>query len=318
MKKGYFIVITSLFLIVLNAQDDNLQLISENACNCLSKVSTALEDDKKLEEIEQCISSASLQFQLEDVFLKTLQVPNDTVNKTESSQIKDTISGTKEADFVIETNKDCGLIEKILLADCPRMRLLLSSKDVKSENSVSDKNRAKKFYDKGQDFFTKGEYEKAIVQYEKAVQKDENYAFAWDMIGYSYRKLNEFEKSIEYYRTSLEIDPNGKMPLGNIPHSYEFLEQYDNAIEAYGNYAKIYPDDPESYYGAGRVYHLMKNYENALDKAFKAYLMYKEMNSPYVNDAQHLIGIIYTELQEEDQVDVFDKMAKKYDIQIEE
>ena len=305
-----------MFSAIVFGQDLELQTVSDQACNCLSDVPTTLEDEDKLGAIEECINTAAIDYQVQNSFGGLMETVMDTLKKIDPSKINDTITLDNGKNIVINPDKNYGAIEKLLLEDCPRMRLLLISKDETRENSVSDKKKARKLYDKGQNLFAQEEFRKAIVQYEKAVSKDKDFAFAYDMLGYSHRKLNEFDKAIEYYNKSLKIDPKGKMPLGNIPIAFEYSERYEEAIEAYAVYAEVYPDDPESFYGRGRLYHLLGDYENALESTMKAYLLYKEMNSPFLNDAQHNISLYYNELKEKDQLELFDRIAKKYDIQI--
>ena len=198
------------------------------------------------------------------------------------------------------------------------MKRLMMNESEERENSVSNKKKAIRYYNEGQDLYRQGNFKKAIKKYKKAVKEDENFAFAWDMIGLSYRQLQQYGKAIEHYNKSLEVQPGGKVPLMNIPVAYEYLKEYEKAITGYENFMKVFPGDPEGYYGLGRIYHLQGDYENALENMCKAYLIYKELNSPYIRDAGQNIALFYNELKQQNRLDIFEKAAKKYNIQIQE
>ena len=62
-------------------------------------------------------------------------------------------------------------------------------------------------------FIEQGELEKAAAQLRKVVDKDESNADAWNLLGYSWRKLNQNRKSKKSYARALKLDPNHKGAL---------------------------------------------------------------------------------------------------------
>ena len=48
--------------------------------------------------------------------------------------------------------------------------------------------------------------------YEKALEIDPVFAFAWDNLGLTYRRLEKYDLALDAYRKSLELVPNGFMP----------------------------------------------------------------------------------------------------------
>ena len=83
-------------------------------------------------------------------------------------------------------------------------------------------------------------------------------------------------------------------------------------------YINKYPDDPEGFYGVGRMYYLKGDSLNGVDAMMQAYLLYKEANSPYVNDAVNVLSEMYGKMKAENQLEAFNKIAKKYNINFEE
>ena len=314
-----YILILGVFLLpfVANAQDDEIIEASNTACECLNDIDITLEKTKRYEEIKACISSATLSQQLKKTLLGLTEKVKDTLDTIGDDSKRDSITIPGDQNIIIETDKNYREIENDLLRNCSSMKLLMSNDDTQSDVSVSEKKKALKYYEKGQDYFARGNYENAIVEYSKAVKKDKKFAFAWDMLGYSYRKLNNFKEAIKNYDKSLEVDPKGKMPLMNKPIAYLQLNDFPNAIVSYKDFIEVYPDDPEPYYGIGRVYHLQGDYEKAIDNTMKAYNMYMDINSPYARDAEHNLSLFYTELKEKNQLDLFLELAKKHKINIE-
>jgi len=305
---------TLLFSISTNAQDTQ-EAIVEEACNCIAKVDLSLERTKRYKEVKTCISSAILMEQMMNTLGTSLAQAVDSLDQGSSSSDKDS-TAVDYTDNVIVLDKDYEVIEEDLLRNCDAMQAVMTTDEVTSSVSVSDKKKAKKFYDEGLVFFKKEAYEMAIGKFEKALKKDSQFAFAWDMLGYSYRKLEKYEKAIECYNASIKVDPKGRMPLTNKPIAYALMGDNKNAIKGYEHFISVFPDDAEGYYGVGRIYHLEGDYEKALDNTMKAFLMYQEIKSPYARDAEYNLSLFYNELKEKDALDVFHKMAKKHNITI--
>jgi tetratricopeptide (TPR) repeat protein len=283
------------------------------------KIDVYLEEAKKNEEIKDCIMAGIMKDQVNNTLLKQLEKIKDTLEKTEDLKKIDSLNiggGDKNITIIVDENYD--EIEEYLLRNCNAVKKLLMTSDTKHKNSVSDKDKALEYYNEGVEYSQKGEYENAVVAYRKAVKKDKKFAFAWDNLGLTYRKLENYKASIKAYKKSLKLDPKGRVPLMNLPIAQSYLKKYDDAIESYQKLIEIYPEDPEGYYGISRMYMETKQYEEALDHVMKSYIMYKELKSPYHKDAQSIIVMLYGIMKKEDMMDTFSKVAKKYNINIQE
>ena len=192
----------------------------------------------------------------------------------------------------------------------------MTTENRQSEVSVSDKKSALKLYDEGMDVYRAKDYEGAIAKFKKAIKKDRNFAYAYDMVGISYRRLDDYKNALKYYNKSIKLDPGGRMPLMNIPIAYALMNDYKKSIEGYLRFIEVFPDDPEGFYGIGRIYHLLGDYENAVDNMMKSYVMYNEIESPYARDAESNLSLFYRELKEKGELDLFTRMAKKHKIDI--
>lgn len=311
-----FLVLGFFFSVLAYSQDGQIDLFSSQACTCISKIDSSVDEDIKLEEINICIKESSLKYHIEKFKSKTIQPAIDTLNQL--ANLKKTDSTIINADNQVHLDEDYNEFQKYLFNNCVELQNLLSIQDTQHKNSMSKNPVALKHYDSGNKYLSQGDYKKSINEYKKALKVDPLFAFAWDNLGLSYRKDGNYKKAIECYNKSLELDPKGKMPLLNKAIALEFMNKYDDAINAFDEYNKLYPGDPEVFYGMGRLYHLKKDYTKALENMILAYLSYKKVKSPYINDAETLISIFYKEMKDNGKTAEFNEIAKKYNISIEE
>lgn len=312
MKK--FIIILLLYnYSVFYAQDnvDKIVTVARQACECISKIDTSLDKAEKGKEIKACITNANLTYQLNTILVETTEKPKDS---SKTSKVDSLILDKNTFNIVLD--EDLEAIEDYLYENCTNMRDIYFSDDKKMKNSLSDKDIALEYYNNGIEAFDNQDYQGAIKNYNKAVEIDSKFAFAWDNLGLSYRYVGEFNKAIECYEKSLKVDPKGRLPMLNIAITYEYLKDYEKAKKAYKKYGRVFKKDPESFYGLGRIYSLEKNYEEGLDNMIQAYILYIEIDSPYKADAENNIAYMYQELKKENKLEIFNKLAKKYKLQV--
>ncbi|NOY47972.1 MAG: tetratricopeptide repeat protein [Chlorobi bacterium] len=312
--KNYVLVISILLSTVAFAQEkeESIKAISEEACDCIAKIDINTTKDVKSEEIKSCITTANMLYQMKQSLMGEVSKAVDSLINSKIDTL--VIKGNEKN--IITVDENYKEIEEFLYDNCSAMKAVYFTDNSEYDNSFSDRKKAIKFYNTGQIAFQKEEYEMAIVMFRKAVKKDKKFAFAWDNLGYSYRKIGNYKEAITSYKKSLELDPKGKMPLMNIAVAYQLDGDNKNAIKAYQKYEELYSDDPEGFYGLGRIYYLEKNYKPALENMIQAYLLYVEMNSSYNIDAQKHISFIYNELKEKGELKMFNEIAKKYNLTV--
>lgn len=295
---------------------DQLVAVSFEACDCISEIKTDITKEEKSENINSCIESANMAYQLKQGMAAITQKLNDTISASSTSTKPDTLN-TQVKEFNIAVNNDnYEAVLEYLNENCGNMRSVYFSDDVASKNSYSDKDEAIEFYNKGLNAYDNQDYKLAISLYKQAVKKDKKFAFAWDNLGLSYRAIGDYKNAINCYKKSLKIDKTGKVPLTNIAIAYEYLNDYENAKKAYINYGKIHKNDPETFYGLGRIYSLEGDYENGLDNMIQAYILYIEIDSPYKLDASKNISFMYQELEKQGNLDLFFQLAKKHKLNV--
>ena len=319
MKRNYIFGLMALLVSAFGyAQVDDE--VYYDACECIDEIAYDLTVDARNEAIDDCLTGAIMSQQLTSKLLSgNLMQQMDSINNASGevpTGILDTVP--KQIDIVINPEEGYEELQERLMNECSALETLISSYNVEAENSVSDNPKAIEFYEQGNTAMRNENFEVAIKLYKKALKEDKKFAFAWDNLGIAYRRTGDYDKAIDCYKKSLKLDPNGRVALGNIAIAYELKEDFDKALLSYRDYAVARPNDPEAYYGAGRMYHLKGDYENALRNMMKAYLIYKETNNPYIQDAESILAQFYNELEAEGREALFNEVGKEFNIQIED
>ena len=89
---------------------------------------------------------------------------------------------------------------------------------------VNDEN-----YMNGKEEAYKGNFREAIVYLKKSIEKNSSNADAFNMLGYSNRKLGNNEDAFKYYNKALEIDPRHRGTHEYIGRLYLNISQPEKA-----------------------------------------------------------------------------------------
>ena len=142
-----------------------------------------------------------------------------------------------------------------------------------------------KLYEKGLTELQAGDFDKAVKNFNKSIQKNDKFVDAYFKRALSYTYLKKYEEAINDYSTVIELSPNDEVSFFNRSRIFtvmkdyekalsdvnsainidkEFIEVYyqkasimlkmrnlDGAISTYTNLIEILPDDPRAYYNRG-------------------------------------------------------------------
>lgn len=281
----YIFIFSFVFGYSQDKNNDKFLAISNDACDCISKIS--LDDEEKNKQIQNCIG----------VSLKKLEKNADSSNK-QSAEL------------------NYKKVENYLVQNCESLKNIAFSENKKFKHASSENVLAQLAYDDGMEYINNNDIENAILKFTKAVEIDPNFAFAWDNLGISYRKNKDYENAIASYQKSLDIYPEGRLPLLNIAIAYNLNKDFEQAIIYYKKFIALYSDDPEGYYGLGLILYTQGQQEEGLDNLVRAYTIYTAQNSPYRSDAAKKIGYMYKDLKNQDKLEVFNKVADKYNLKV--
>ncbi len=108
-------------------------------------------------------------------------------------------------------------------------------------------------------------FDKAIEEYERALELDPNYGYALNSFAYMYSDMGEYDKSIEYFKKYASVNPHDANPVDSMAELYFRMGRLDEAISKYKEVLEIKPDFFLSYWRIGYIYALKEDYKQALE-----------------------------------------------------
>ncbi|MBN1899615.1 MAG: tetratricopeptide repeat protein [Spirochaetes bacterium] len=113
--------------------------------------------------------------------------------------------------------------------------------------SLDDKTRnveAKKMKNVANQYYFKGDYEKAIEHYLKAIALDPGYVEVYNNLGTAYLQMNDFKNAVKYWKITLMFDPNDIDLYINLALAYhEKIKDYSRALEYYEKFMEKAPQN---------------------------------------------------------------------------
>ena len=113
-------------------------------------------------------------------------------------------------------------------------------------------------------------FNEAIVQYDKAVEINPNFAEAYNNRGISFNNLNRFEDAIMSFDKALDLDREHMLASQNKEFSLQKLEKFQKSIQSYDNAIKNNPDNAENYFKKAWLLFKIKKLEDAISMFDKA------------------------------------------------
>jgi serine/threonine protein kinase/predicted Zn-dependent protease len=162
----------------------------------------------------------------------------------------------------------------------------LIAKAVKYSDKVSQKE---KYYIKSQEAKISGNYNQAIKELQKIVERYPDEKLAFFMIGQIYySNLREFEESVRYLNKAIEIDPLYKLAYNTLAYAYNDMGDFDKSIWAINKYISLAPDEANPYDSRADLY----AYNGKLDQAIESYKKALEIKPDFYM-SQFKLGDMY-------------------------
>lgn len=107
---------------------------------------------------------------------------------------------------------------------------------------------------RGDAFMQMHKFDKALMEYEEAVNKNPKEAGCYNALGNYYVVLKDYPKSIELFQKALEFKPESDSILMNIGTSYSAMGEHDEARKYFEKALTFNPDIAEVYYNKSIEY----------------------------------------------------------------
>ncbi|MBW1642482.1 MAG: tetratricopeptide repeat protein, partial [Deltaproteobacteria bacterium] len=93
-------------------------------------------------------------------------------------------------------------------------------------------NQYKYFY-RGKRYFNLGDYDRAIRDFTRAIEKEKNYVFAYAERGLAWEKKGSHEKALADYDKAIEINPQYVKAIKYRATTWQAMGEYAKAIDDY-------------------------------------------------------------------------------------
>jgi len=147
---------------------------------------------------------------------------------------------------------------------------------------------AKTYYQQGNDYYEKGDYDKAIENYNMAILLNPVFSEAYFNRALSYYQLKNFDKSIADYTKSMELDPQNPIIYNNRGDAFYRKQDFQSAIKDYDKAIQLNPNYLKAFYNRGLSYASVEEYEKAVEDFSKVIKLKADFAEAY-----HLRGLAY-------------------------
>ena len=138
-----------------------------------------------------------------------------------------------------------------------------SKTTIKSSKLKPDYSLA--YFNRGNSYRNKGFYDRAILDYDKVIERKPDDAYAYTRRGYVYALQGAYDRALKDYDQAIELNPDFVENFFTIDVAdyadYEHL--YDQEIQDYSRTITLRPADVEALFHRGLLYALKRFYDQA-------------------------------------------------------
>jgi len=120
---------------------------------------------------------------------------------------------------------------------------------------ISKKDLATVHYNRGISYAIKGDFDRAIADYDKAIKLNPKDADVYYNRGNAYQRKGQHDRAIADYDKAIKLNPKYAEAHSNRGISYRKKDQYDRAIADYGAAIKLNPKLAVAYNNRGAAYY---------------------------------------------------------------
>jgi tetratricopeptide (TPR) repeat protein len=133
------------------------------------------------------------------------------------------------------------------------------------------------FYKRGYERCQRGEYDKAIEDFDAALRLDPKNEDAYCGRGSTWLKKGEYDKAFKDYAEAMKLNPKNKYALMGRGNALGIVGQYDKAAKDFDEVIRLDPKSEYAFYGRGNVWY----YKGKYDKAYKDFDEAIRLNPKY-------------------------------------
>ena len=98
-----------------------------------------------------------------------------------------------------------------------------------TQQKPSESEDANLYYNRGHAYGEKGQYDREIADYTRAIEIDPMFAKAYNNRGVAYGKKTQYDQAIADFNKAIEIDPKFAKAYNNRGVAYYYKKEYDKS-----------------------------------------------------------------------------------------
>lgn len=113
----------------------------------------------------------------------------------------------------------------------------------------------------GRAYFESGDYENAVISYNKSLEFSPDNFDAWFNLGLAYKSRTKYDEAIEAYNCALKIKPNNPDVFFNLANIYEYKNDTETSLEYYKKAYEYNVNDSGIHYFMGVAHLKLKHWK---------------------------------------------------------
>jgi tetratricopeptide (TPR) repeat protein len=172
-----------------------------------------------------------------------------------------------------ESLNKCGSVDPdVKITGCTA--LIQAGQDTTEKLSVIYNNRGAAYDDKG-------DYDRAIQDFNEAIHLGPNHETAYYGRGHAYTKKGDYDRAIQDFNEAIHLNPNLEIAYYGRGNAYTDKEDYDRAIQEFDEAIRLNPKDANAYNNRGVAYHRKGDYGHAIQDYNQAILLNSNYTAAY-------------------------------------
>ena len=129
----------------------------------------------------------------------------------------------------------------------PNLAFELCTRAIQS-GALSGAGLAVTFNNRGNAYQSKGEYQRAIQDYDEALRIDPDSALAFNNRASAFQHMGNYDRAIQDYNHAIRLDPSSALAYNNRGRTQHLQGEYVLALKHYGEALDLDPDYPLAFY----------------------------------------------------------------------
>ena len=97
------------------------------------------------------------------------------------------------------------------------------------------------YNNRGNAYTTKGEYDRAVQDYDQSIKLDPSYTKSFNNRGVAYQKKGEYDRAISDFDDAIKLDSNYASALANRAETYLSKGEYERAVRDFDEAIRVKP-----------------------------------------------------------------------------